>query len=97
MKVINLDKFREFQTVELEGAQYKVFGMTMEEFLEDAIQSRLDALAGDTKGLMREMISIVCEKSDVPREVLVKQPFRVLNAILQVTQGVDPEAEDSGN
>jgi hypothetical protein len=92
MKVINLDKFATVQIVSLGGKEYTVQGKPVEDFITDTVAKKLEA-AKTSKDKCEVLISEVERISDIPRKVLVKQTFGVLNAILMVAQGVDPEKQ----
>lgn len=94
MKVINLDKFATFQKVSLGGVEYSVQGKPVEDFLTDTVAKKLEE-AKSNRDKVEVLVSEVERISDIPREVLVKQTFGVLNAILMVAQGVDPEAKEA--
>lgn len=96
MKVLNLDKFATFQKVSLGGKEYTVQGKPVEDFLTDTIAKRLEE-AKTNKEKVEVLISEVERISDIPRKVLVKQTFGVLNAILMVAQGVDPEKQEDAS
>ncbi|MFP5214192.1 MAG: hypothetical protein ACLGPL_12530 [Acidobacteriota bacterium] len=95
MKIINLDQFKTTRQVSLDGAIYQVRGRTVGAFLNDDLQSRLSESRTE-KDRVRVVVDAVLEISDIPEEVLLAQPFHVLNAILLVSQGVDPEARLEG-
>lgn len=92
MKVINLDKFKTMQQVSLDGKVYNIQGRSVESYINGDLQARMEA-AKDEKERIQIVIAEIVKMSDLPKEVLMKQPFQVLQAIIQVSQGVDVDAD----
>ena len=92
MKLINLNKFKKNQEVELDGCTYEVRTLTVDEFLTQNLQQEIEE-AGDTKGQVVKMIELLCRFTTIPEEILRQQPFPVLHALILLTQGVDPESK----
>lgn len=95
MKIINLDKFRIQNTVSLDGVNYTIEGRTVESFLESDIDERMKECVTE-KERVKLMVAELEKTTTIPREVLVKQQFPVLYAILSVLNGIDPEANPAG-
>lgn len=93
MKVINLDKFKTEQTVLLDGTEYTVRGITVEQWL-DEVGEEDNEKELDTKEQFERYISQLAKLSTIPTEVLRVQQFPVLTALMQIAQGLDPEAKD---
>jgi hypothetical protein len=94
MKVINLDKFRIETVVELQGVNYTVEGRTVENFLVSDLDERLNACANE-RDRVRVMVDELETLTTIPREVLLKQHFPVLKALLEILNGNDPESQKS--
>lgn len=89
MKIINLNKFRIKNKVQIEDGEYEVYGMSVGDFIEtDPIQEIDDVT--DTKTKITKMVNLMCRYSNIPAAVLKKQPFAVLTAMILVIQGIDP-------
>jgi hypothetical protein len=93
MKIVNLDKFAEKQKFILEGKEYEIRGMTVNEYISDNWMEKIDEQATE-KERVETIIKTICKLSDVPEEVLWRQPFEVLTILLQLSQGVNPDEED---
>jgi len=89
MKVINLDKFKTETQVQLDGKTYTVKGMTVEQWLND---SDGDGVEKTEREKFVETLDRIAGMSDIPVEVLKVQQFSVLTALMQVAQGLDPNA-----
>lgn len=92
MKVVNLDKFKKHQTVILEGNEYKIFGIKVSEFFEEDMEESKYEKMG-IKEQVKFFIDSILKHSDIPKDVLLDQELDVLMALMQVMQGIDPEAE----
>ncbi len=95
MKIINLDKFRIQSVVSLDGVNYTIEGRTVESFLESDIDERMKTCSNE-KERVKLMVEELEKTTSIPREVLVKQQFPVLYAILSVMNGIDPETNPPG-
>lgn len=96
MQIINLDKFKKVQAVELDGKQYEVQGITVDMYLNDP-DFPLAGTGGATKEATQATINVLHRLSGIPKETLVNQPFSVLTALMQIAQGIDPgEPEQEG-
>ena len=93
MKVVNLNKFKQNQDVVLDSIEYTVRHLTVDEYLNNTVQERFKDCK-DEKEKARVMIDIIGEFTTIPKEILVKQPFPVLNAIIQLIQGADLDDEE---
>jgi hypothetical protein len=93
MEIINLNKFKEAQKVKLDGVKYEVRTLNVNEFIDNDIQTRLEAHT-EMKEQVKEMINIVGSYTTIPKDILIKQSFGVLNAIIMLIQGVDPETQE---
>ena len=94
MKVVNLNKFKQDQDVTLDGVDYTVRHLTVDEYMNNTVQERFKDCK-DEKEKARVMIDVIGEFTTIPKEILVKQPFTVLNAIIQLIQGVDLEDDEN--
>jgi hypothetical protein len=92
MKIINLDKFRIQTAVELQGVTYTIEGRTVEDFLANDLDERM-AGCSDEKEKTKLMVSELEKITTIPKEVLMKQHFPVLHALLQIINGIDPESQ----
>ena len=93
MKVINLDSYRKEQGVILNGIQYKIKGITVGMFLGDLNMQTLMGEAKTSEEMkenVKTLVDMLCNMSDIPREVLIDQPFEVINALMVISQGGDP-------
>jgi hypothetical protein len=88
MKVINLDKFKRTQKVIINGQMYEVYGVTVDMFLNEASSVE----AATPKENVETMVKLLGTITNIPMEVLKSLTFDVLNALIQVSQGVDPDA-----
>lgn len=84
MKKINLDKLKTRTPVELDGVEYTVRAVTVEEFVNDEFNIPEDATAEERT---KAMIQAIHKLSGIPVDVLMKQEFGVLNAIMAISQG----------
>lgn len=89
-KVINLDKFKVRQEVELDGKRYTVRGLTVSEYLDETYQAELDA-AQTQRDVVSVMLKRLTQLSDIPEDILCKQDISVLQVLVSVAQGVDVE------
>lgn len=89
MKVVNLDKYRTEQKVALEGKEYIVRGITVGLYLNDSIDKLNED--GNIRGKVTAILDILTKSTDIPRPILERQSFEVLNALFFVAQGIDPE------
>jgi hypothetical protein len=92
MKVINLDKFKAVQMVSLDGKEYEVKGLTVDQYLKGEIEKLEEATSEKEK--LENILAVLTGLTNVPRSVLVKQPFPVLNALIQICQGNDPSEDE---
>ncbi len=90
MKVINLDKFSNVQTVEYNGTQYKVTGVTIDDHLKNRFNFDDIKNIEDEKKKTLAAIDIVKKISDIPEDVILNAGFGFLWAIILVAQGIDP-------
>jgi len=88
MKVINLDRFKNVQKVEIEGIEYTVRGFTVDMFLNDPVLANLDSAEG--KARIAIIVQLMEKLSDIPVEVLMEQSLDLLTALMSVIQGNDP-------
>ena len=92
MKIINLDKFKAIQKVSLSGQEYEVYGMTVGQFIDGTLQEKLKAANdGDPKQIFCTMLEALEKMTNIPVEVLKDQNFKVLETLLSIAQGNDPE------
>jgi len=93
MEIINLDKFAKVQKVQYQGKEYNISGMTVQQFLEDSDIGKLDDEKTSVKEKIAIMVNAIEKQSDFDRETLMKMPFSVLDALIMVSQGEDPNKE----
>lgn len=93
MKVINLDRFKNSQTVEFDDAKYKINGVSVDMYLNDTTLTDMENCT-DLNERIKLIIEVLGKLSDIPKEVLGRQGLPMLTALLQVAQGIDPTKED---
>lgn len=93
MKVINLNKFKLINKVQLDNEIYDVRGRTVNEFLNDDLSKRIDEATSDRERIVI-MLDELANLSTIPIDVLKRQPISVLHALIQVSQGADLGAEE---
>jgi len=89
MKVINLNKFKNSQVVELDGNRYSVGAISVDMYLHDEELATLDKTVDPAERIVL-ILSILVKISTIPHEILTAQPISVLLALMQVVQGNDP-------
>lgn len=92
MRLINLDQFKKATMVTLDGVEYQVSEMSVDDF----VNSPFDAKMKKAKTIEEKADLIIAHLrlySDMPEEVLRRQGFGVLNALITITQGGTPEAD----
>jgi hypothetical protein len=93
MNVINLDKFRRIQPVELGGKEYEVYGLSVDDYLNKGVIEKIDKAKTD-KERVAAMLEALKQFTNIPEKVLRQQEFPVWTALILVVQGIDPnEAE----
>lgn len=92
MNIINLDKFSNVQTVEYNGVQYKVTGVTIDDHLKNTFNFDAIKTITDEKEKTLAAIEIVKKISDIPEAVILGAGFGFLWAIILVAQGIDPSS-----
>lgn len=101
MKVINLDKFKTAQQVELDGTIYSVSGLTVGMHLNDPDLQKLNALGDGSESLNDRIglvIAILKKLTNIPEEKLYALQFKALLALFQISQGISPEqVEEDAN
>ena len=100
MKVINLDKFKKVQQVQLDGANYEVYGLTVDDYLNKGVIDKIEK-AKTPENKVGAMLEALQKFTNIPKATLVKQEFPVLKALIMVIQGIDPsgtegEKEEAG-
>jgi len=93
MKVINLDKFKSIQKVQLNGKEYEVYGLTVDDYLNKGVIDKIDKAKASEKKVSA-MLEALEKFTNIPKSVLVKQEFPVLSALIMVVQGIDPTEQD---
>lgn len=93
MKVINLNKFKLINKVQLDNEIYDVRGRTVNEFLNDDLSKRIEEATSDRERIVI-MLDELANLSTIPIDVLKRQPISVLHALIQVSQGADLGAEE---
>lgn len=88
MKKVNLNKLKTNTPVDLDGVEYTVRGVTVEEFINDEFNIPDDATVEER---IKAMVKAINKLSGIPEDVLLKQEFAVLNAIMAISQGQDLE------
>ncbi|MCP4158599.1 MAG: hypothetical protein GY760_00880 [Deltaproteobacteria bacterium] len=91
MSVINLDSFKNMKTVSLDGQEYKLTGINVSDFINGDFMEGLDkkSIPDQTK----ITLEFIKNHSNIPEEVLLKQPAEVYFAIIAIIQGNDPHIE----
>lgn len=104
MKVINLDKFSSKRQVEIDGATYDIRTFTVGDYIDgklDAVSAKANEVGDSTLAQIKIMIDVAAEYSTIPRETLTGFNMGMLQALIQVIQGVDveeaPASGDKGN
>lgn len=87
-KVINLDKFKVKQTIELDGKQYSVRGLTVAEYLDESFQKELDD-ASTQRDVILVLLKRLSQLTDIPEDILKSQDINVLQMLVAVSQGAD--------
>lgn len=88
MKKVNLNKLKTNTPVDLDGVEYTVRAVTVEEFINDEFNIPDDATVEER---IRVMVKAINKLSGIPEDVLLRQEFAVLNAIMAISQGQDLE------
>lgn len=90
MKVINLNSFKQSSLVELDGVQYSVGTMSIGMAINaNSFKPSESFNVEEQREALMSFVDAIVGVSDIPREVLINQPFTVLTAIMQIAQGAD--------
>ncbi len=90
MEIINLDKFADSQKVSYRGKEYTITGMTVDQFINDENIAKLDDSKTTTKDKIKIMVDVLSKQSTFELDVLLAMPFSVLDALILVSQGENP-------
>ena len=90
MKIINLDKFRRVQPVTLGGKEYEVYGLSVDDYLNQGVIQKVEQ-AKTPQEQVSAMLEALKRFTNIPIEVLRRQEWPVLTALIHVIQGIDPE------
>lgn len=93
MKIINLDKFKTHKKISLDGKAYEVRGMTVEQFL-NAGEPDVDGKSAMDQ--LRELVAYIVNAgfTNIPEKTLKKQEPEILNLIIRISQGYEPDDEE---
>jgi hypothetical protein len=94
MNVINLDKFRRVQPVELGGKQYEVYGLSVDDYLNKGVIEKIDKAKTDEQRVAA-MLEALKQFTNIPPNILLKQEFPVWTALILVIQGIDPNEKQA--
>ena len=89
MKIVNLDKFRSAHEVTIGDNTYHVNGIPVGMFVDGSFEEELNA-AQTPKEQVKVMLDYLLRLSDIPEDTLKNQEIPVLQALILVTQGIDP-------
>lgn len=90
MKIINLNKFKTQQQVQIDSEVYDIYGIPVGDIIDDDPIEKIDQIK-DPKSQVKIIIDTLCKYSNIPQKILKSQPFNVLTALIYVIQGIDPE------
>jgi hypothetical protein len=93
MKVVNLNKFKNAQQVELDGKTYSVRGLKVKEYMS----GEFDVLTSEgktPKENLETMINFLLKVTDIPKEVLEDQELQVLTALVELSNGTYEEGSE---
>lgn len=93
MKIINLDGFKVERKITLGGIEYEVYGMAVGDFIGGDVNEDNPGEEKTTTQKISAMLDTIVSKTSMPREVVEKQSFPVIRAILAVIYGNDPVAQ----
>jgi hypothetical protein len=94
MGVINLEKFKVEQEVEIDGKVYKVRGMTVGDYINDNFTQRMEKAKSPIEQC-KIMVEALEAFSDIPKDILMALNFKALHALVLVTQGAYDENEEA--
>ena len=89
MPLINIDKFKDTVEVEINGGQYNLDVLTVSEYVNKAVEKRLDRRNGMTE-YCTNAVEILSERSNIPREILESLTAKQMETLLLAMQGIDP-------
>jgi len=92
MDIVNLDQFKEVVKVTLEDNQYEVTGFTVGDFINTDLEAEV-AAAQTPKDKARIIVEKLKQFTNIPEDILMRQQFAVLNALIAVAQGIDPSKQ----
>lgn len=92
MRLINLDQFKKSTMVTLDGIEYEVMEMSVEDFINSPFDTMIQK-ATTIEDKVDVIISHLKSYTAMPEEVMRRQGFGVLNALITITQGGTPEAD----
>lgn len=96
MKIINLDGFKVERKITLDGVEYDVYGMAVGDYINGNTSAEIEGKEKTATEKINAMLDTIVSKTSMPREVVEKQSFPVIRAILAVIYGNDPAAQDNG-
>lgn len=89
MKIVNLDSFKAVSKVKLDDIEYEVYGLTVNDYLHKGYMEAIDN-ATDRIDQVKAILAVLRALTNIPEDVLLKQPFHILTALLMVIQGIEP-------
>lgn len=101
-KIINIDKFRDSMSIEIENKSYSLNVLTVAEYVNGDVSENLDsARKQGYKAYCTEALRLLKLRSNIPEAVLNSLTTKQLEAILLAMQGIDPDllqsiSEDNG-
>lgn len=90
MKVVNLDKYKTNVAIKLDGKEYVIRGITVDEFINEKFKMPEGMTDKDS---FIAIIKMIAELTGAPEETLAKQELGVLMAIMDIINGKDIETE----
>lgn len=87
MKLVNLDKFATKLKIQINGQEYEISGMTVEQVIN---QPDLDNFNTEQERI-ENYAKYISNSSNIPYEEILKLEANQIGALMDLTRGVSPE------